>query len=120
MTSIIMIDMILLMPNITARKTEPLKNTIDAVKARQHFGELLDKADYRGESVVVKRAGKLKAAIVSIQDYEFIKQRNEARNRILATHRKMRKSFSQLGYKEAQALVNKTVKEVRGNKSSQA
>ena len=112
--SIDQIDMMhLLMSTITTGAGGAPENTINAVKARKRFGELLDKTDYRGESFLVKRSGKLKAAIVSIQDYEFIKRRNTARQRLSVTHGQMEKSFAKLGPKKTQALIDKAVKEVR-------
>ena len=43
----------------------PVK-TINAMKARQNFGQMLEEVYYKGEQFVIERAGKPMAAIVPI------------------------------------------------------
>ena len=40
--------------------------TVTAMKARQNFGELLDEVFYKGELVIIERAGKPRAALVPL------------------------------------------------------
>lgn len=64
--SIHQVDMMhLIMSTMTTGAGVAPENTINAVKARKRFGELLDKADYREECFLVKRSGKLKASNAS-------------------------------------------------------
>ena len=51
--------------------------TINAMKARQNFGELLEHVYYRGEQFVIERAGKPMAAIVPLWHLEeWLKRRD--------------------------------------------
>ena len=51
---------------------------VSAIEARQKLGELLDKAYYRDDQIVIRRANKPMAAIISIQAYEqFLRQRDK-------------------------------------------
>ena len=68
-----------------------MKRTISAVEARQRLGELLDGAYYRGDEVIIERAGKTMAVIVPAERYEAMErsrerlfqliERSQARNR---------------------------------------
>ena len=44
--------------------------TIPAVKARKHFGQLLDEAFHQDEEFIIERAGKPMAVLISIQKFE--------------------------------------------------
>lgn len=50
---------------------------INALKARQNFGELLNKVFYNKEEVVIQRAGKEMAVIISIENYKKWKEGKE-------------------------------------------
>ncbi len=43
-------------------------NTMTALKARVHFGEILDRVRYTAQRFIVERKGKAVAAIVSMED----------------------------------------------------
>ena len=52
--------------------------TINALKARQNLGQLLEEVFYNGDQFVIQRAGKSMAAVISLPEYEmFLKQREE-------------------------------------------
>ena len=56
-----------------ARKTKKDRTEVPADKARQSFGDLLDRAAFRGERIVITRQFKgAVAALVSIADLEKI------------------------------------------------
>ena len=44
--------------------------TINALKARQNFGEMLEQVYYRGEQFIIERAGKPMAAVVPLSQLE--------------------------------------------------
>ena len=107
------------MPTITTGTAKTPENTISAVKARQQFGELLDKADYRGESFVIKRAGKLKAAIVPIREYQQMKQsKAKAKKRFFAMTDTVLKRTSKYPPKQVQAAIDEAVKATRRGKNA--
>ncbi|MAF09926.1 hypothetical protein CMK11_05680 [Candidatus Poribacteria bacterium] len=67
----------------------PMKQEITAIEARQRLGQLLDRAHYRSDEFVIKRAGKPMAAVIPMELYErLVRQRKEdfdALERIRAT-----------------------------------
>ena len=44
--------------------------TINALKARQNFGEMLEQVYYRGDQFIIERAGKPMAAVVPLSQLE--------------------------------------------------
>jgi prevent-host-death family protein len=54
-----------------------MKRTLNAVEARQKFGEVLEGVHYRGDEVVIERAGKPMAALVPLHIYENYLRREE-------------------------------------------
>ena len=44
--------------------------TINAMKARQNFGQLIEEVYYRGDQFIIERAGKPMAAVVPIWQLE--------------------------------------------------
>lgn len=54
-----------------------MAKTINALKARQNFGELLNEVFYRKESVIIERAGKEMAVILSVEVYKKLKTNQE-------------------------------------------
>lgn len=66
-----------------------MKQEITAIEARQRLGQLLDRAHYRSDEFVIKRAGKPMAAVIPMELYErLVRQRKEdfdALERIRAT-----------------------------------
>jgi len=56
-----------------------MRRTISAVEARQKLGEVLEGVHYRGDEVLIERAGKPMAAIVPVQVYQsYLRQRERA------------------------------------------
>lgn len=55
-----------------------LLKTINALKARQNLGQLLEEVFYNGDQFIIQRAGKSMAAVISLPEYEmFLKQREK-------------------------------------------
>ncbi|MEW6368406.1 MAG: type II toxin-antitoxin system Phd/YefM family antitoxin [Acidobacteriota bacterium] len=54
-----------------------MEKTISAVSARENFGTLIDEAYYRGDAIIIERAGKAMAAVVSIDQYHQWQMRRE-------------------------------------------
>lgn len=54
-----------------------MKRKLSAVEARKHFGELLEGVFYRGDEVVIERAGKVMAVVIPAYLYENIERSRE-------------------------------------------
>ena len=50
-----------------------MTKTLNALKARQNFGELLNEVYYGKETIVIERAGKEMAVIVPLEEYAALK-----------------------------------------------
>ncbi|WP_019989687.1 type II toxin-antitoxin system Phd/YefM family antitoxin [Rudanella lutea] len=48
--------------------------TFSAQEARQHFSEVINKAGFAKEPVIITRSGKNVVAVISYDDYEFFRQ----------------------------------------------
>jgi prevent-host-death family protein len=57
-----------------------MKRKVSAVDARKRLGELLEGVFYRGDEVVIERAGKTMAVVIPAERYEAMEQ---ARERVL-------------------------------------
>ena len=54
-----------------------MKRTVSAVEARQRLGELLEGVYYRGDEVIIERAGKTMAVVVPAERYEAMQRSRE-------------------------------------------
>jgi prevent-host-death family protein len=55
-----------------------MKRRLSAVEARKKLGEVLDGVYYRGDEVVIERAGKPLAVVVPVKLYEDQQRKREA------------------------------------------
>jgi prevent-host-death family protein len=56
---------------------------VTAMKVRDNLGQLLDEVYYRGDEVVIERAGRAMAVLVPVGRYEQYRQDRNERFRIL-------------------------------------
>ncbi len=54
-----------------------MEKRINALKARQNLGQVLEEVYYNGDHYIVERAGKPMAAVVPIAQYQQWKERRE-------------------------------------------
>ena len=55
-----------------------MQKTINALKARRNLGQLLEEVFYNDDQIMIQRAGKTMAVVISPSEYEaFRKQREE-------------------------------------------
>ena len=47
-----------------------MKRKLSAVEARKHFGEMLEGVHYRGDEVIIERAGKPMAVVIPLSRYK--------------------------------------------------
>ena len=55
-----------------------MKRHLSAMDARKRFGELLEEVHYRGDEIIIERAGKPMAALVPVAQYEQWQARRKA------------------------------------------
>lgn len=53
---------------------KPMPTKLTASLARQNFSDILSRAEYRGERVIVHRGKKAVAAVVPIEDVELLER----------------------------------------------
>ena len=51
-----------------------MKRTVSAMEARKRFGELLEGVFYRGDEVVIERAGKVMAVLIPKERYRALQE----------------------------------------------
>ena len=91
--------------------------TIAAQEARRKFGELLDKADYRRESFLIERAGRAKAAIVPVSEYDEMQRlRKEARERLFARIDRTQKRLAKRNPQEIENTLQEAIRVTRQSK----
>jgi prevent-host-death family protein len=52
----------------------PPVKTINAGKARVNFGQMLDEVYYKGEHFIIERAGKPRAAVIPLSQFEALQK----------------------------------------------
>ncbi len=61
-----------------------MKRTVSAVEARKRLGEILESVYYRGDEVIIERAGKPMAVVVPSSRYEAFERRQQrSRDRVM-------------------------------------
>lgn len=87
--------------------------TTNALAARKNFGQLLEEAYYRGDEIIIERAGKPMAVIVSIEEFENWQTERE---RDFAVLDKIIERTKDIPAKKIATLVDEAVKAVRKRK----
>jgi prevent-host-death family protein len=88
-----------------------VKRKVSALEARRKLGELLESVYYRGDEVVIERAGKVMAVIVPAERYDAIER---SRARILQLVERNWERNKDVPHEKAEQEVQKAVAEVRG------
>lgn len=72
------------------KKFVPMERKLGISKAREHFAELVEQAQYQGDAVITSRNGKPAALVVPIEIYQnWKKQRSEFFDRISQTQQRV-------------------------------
>ena len=77
-----MIRIIMVIQAVRRRKGDMVRK-VTAMKVRDSLGELLDEVYYRGDEVVIERAGRAMAVLVPVGRYEQYRQDRNERFKIL-------------------------------------
>ncbi len=88
-----------------------MKRTVSALEARRRLGEILESVYYRGDEVVIERAGKVMAVIVPAERYQAMES---SRERIFQLVEKNWERNRDLPYETVEEEVGRAIAQVRG------
>ncbi len=94
-----------------------MKRRISAVEARKRLGEILESVYYRGDEVVIERAGKPMAVVIPAERYEAMERHRE---RLFELIEKNWERNKDLPYEEIEREVRQAIEDVRATKREKA
>ncbi|MEK7550638.1 MAG: type II toxin-antitoxin system Phd/YefM family antitoxin [Patescibacteria group bacterium] len=87
--------------------------SISAMNFRKQPGTYLDQVDLKQMAFIIERAGKPKAVLVSMIQFEqFRKYRQESKDRLFKTIEKIRKNTSKYKQSEVQAAIDEATNQI--------
>ena len=87
-----------------------MKRRLSAVEARRRLGEILEGVYYRGDEVVIERAGKTMAVVIPADRYEALER---SRERLFELIEKAQARNKDVPYETIEQVVATAVREVR-------
>lgn len=90
------------------------KRKISAVNARKRLGEILEGVYYRGDEVVIERAGKAMAVVIPTERYAALER---SRERFFELVQKNWQRNKDVPNEEIERDVEQAIREVRGHES---
>jgi len=109
------LDMIDMIRVTDARRPVRVKRKVSAVEARKRFGEILESVFYRGDEVVIERAGKAMAVVIPTERYEALER---SRERLFELIEKNWERNKDVPAEEIEQDIQKAIREVRGQGAS--
>jgi prevent-host-death family protein len=94
-----------------------MKRTVSAMEARKRLGELLESVYYRGDEVVIERAGKVMGVVIPAHRYEAIER---DRDELFAMIRRQQDLNRNVPAEEIEAAVASAIAEVRAERRANA
>ena len=91
-----------------------MKRRLSAVEARKKLGEILEGVYYRGDEVVIERAGKPMAVVIPASLYEALERDRERLFELIEMNWEHNKDVP---YEEIEKEVTAAVREVRAGRS---
>jgi prevent-host-death family protein len=88
-----------------------VKRTVSAVEARKRLGEILESVYYRGDEVIIERAGKPMVVVIPAERYAAMVQNRE---RLFDLIEKNWERNKDVPYEVIQREVDLAIREVRG------
>ncbi len=92
-----------------------MKRKLSAVEARKRLGEILEGVYYRGDEVVIERAGKPMAVVIPARLYESLQKSREP---LLDLIEKAQERNKDVPYEVIQEEVDAAIREVRREKKA--
>lgn len=87
-----------------------MKRTVSALDARRRLGQLLEGVYYRGDEVVIERAGKPMAVVIPAGRYESLERNRE---RLWELIEKAQSGNDGMSSEEVDTIVEAAIQEVR-------
>ena len=87
-----------------------MKRRISAVEARKRLGEILESVYYRGDEVVIERAGKPMAVVIPAERYEAMEK---SRERLFELVEENWEKNKDVPYEDMEREVQKAIEEAR-------
>jgi len=94
-----------------------MKRRISAVEARKRLGEVLEGVYYRGDEVVIERAGKPMAVVIPTSRYQQIEA---SRDRLWEMIEEVQERNKDVPYEVIQREVDEAIREVRAEAAARA
>lgn len=91
-----------------------MKRRISAVEARKKLGEILESVYYRGDEVIIERAGRPMGVVIPAERYEAMEQ---SRERLFELIEKSQERNKNLPFEVIEKDVMAAVAEARGKAS---
>lgn len=91
-----------------------MRKEVSTIELREKLGELLDGVDHNGDRLIVKRANKPLAAIVSIETYEKMLQHREKSFSVLD---RIWEKVPVMSEEETEADIEQAITEAREEKA---
>jgi prevent-host-death family protein len=90
-----------------------MKRTVSALEARKRLGEILESVYYRGDEIVIERAGKPIAVVIPSSRYEaFQRQRKAFLDMIEELHERSKTAEE----REIEREIEQAIREVRAER----
>jgi prevent-host-death family protein len=93
-----------------ARRRAGVVKKVAAMKVRDNLGQLLNEVYFRGDEVVIERAGKAMAVLVPVGRYEQYQRERQERFKVLD---RIRARTKKIPTKVLDATINEAVRAVR-------
>ena len=87
-----------------------MKRKLSAVEARRRLGEILEGVYYRGDEVVIERAGKPMAVVIPAERYESMER---SRERLFELIEKAQERNKDVPYEVIEREIELAIREVR-------
>jgi len=92
-----------------------VKRRVSAVEARKKLGEILESVYYRGDEVIIERAGKPMGVVIPAERYEAMERNRERLFELIEKNWERNKDAP---YDEIQREVDLAIREVRGQRDN--
>ncbi len=87
-----------------------MKRRVSALEARRQLGQLLEGVYYRGDEVVIERAGKPMAVVIPMEQYESIER---SRDRLMQMFAEAQERNKDVSVEEIERDIALAIAEVR-------
>ena len=94
-----------------------MKRTVSAMEARRRLGELLESVYYRGDEVVIERAGKVMGVMIPVDRYRAIEKDREW---LIEMIRELHELNRDVPSEEIEAEIEAAVEEARTERRARA